>query len=662
MLRIAGISLLLSPLLMSCGPTVQIDSPPECDALAPFYCAYPWPSDHFMTTDGGTETGYRLNYLEGSVPLNKNDAPFDLKPYNRFDGFTPAASILVLFPKTLSVEGMATHVDIGLSLELDSPTVIIDLDSGERIAHWVEVDAQAEEGQPATFVLHPAARLQSNRSYAVALRNMLDTDGNPIATTKAFDALRDGARTNSDELEARRDSYDTMFSTLEAADINRDELTLAWWFHTASDASIQGDLLAMLEDTLERISADTVSCEVDLVEEVNGDIYRKVRGTYSVPNYMTNPIVPQSQAEEWSYAARPDWDSPPEFQGWATSEFSVMIPNSLVGDPANPTPTAGPLLQFGHGLMGRGRNEGTGGYLRDLTNDLDMVSVATDWSGMSAVDLYQVTSALADVNGFYYVGERLMQGMINQVVLTRAMTDYCNDIDELSVAGIPMIQPDNPYYLGISQGGIFGGTLMTISPDIERGALHVGAMSYAIMIDRSVDFYGEIDDRTNDRVPGYAAIMGAWYGSRIDKFFLMNFMQQQWDLADPSGWIHKINEGVGSQALPKKVLYTIANNDAQVPNVASDIAVRTMGIPLIEGSAGTPWGIDVQSAPWDGSGYAYINTGNDPDVPFGNEPPFYDGGSHGAARRTHTQIEQMRALFHPTGEIIMPCDGICDPD
>ena len=43
-------------------------------------------------------------------------------------------------------------------------------------------------------------------------------------------------------------------------------------------------------------------------------------------------------------------------------------------------------------------------------------------------------------------------------------------------------------YDGNSQGGILGGVLVAVSPDVKRGVLGVTAMNYSILLNRSVDF------------------------------------------------------------------------------------------------------------------------------------------------------------------------------
>ena len=51
-----------------------------------------------------------------------------------------------------------------------------------------------------------------------------------------------------------------------------------------------------------------------------------------------------------------------------------------------------------------------------------------------------------------------------------------------------MIDTSAVFYDGNSQGGIFGGTVMSIAQDITRGVLGVPGMNYSLLLTRSSDF------------------------------------------------------------------------------------------------------------------------------------------------------------------------------
>ena len=56
------------------------------------------------------------------------------------------------------------------------------------------------------------------------------------------------------------------------------------------------------------------------------------------------------------------------------------------------------------------------------------------------------------------------------------------------VRAIRSSTPSDVFYDGNSQGGIFGGTVMSIAQDITRGVLGVPGMNYSLLLTRSVDF------------------------------------------------------------------------------------------------------------------------------------------------------------------------------
>ena len=48
--------------------------------------------------------------------------------------------------------------------------------------------------------------------------------------------------------------------------------------------------------------------------------------------------------------------------------------------------------------------------------------------------------------------------------------------------------PRRLFYDGNSQGGILGGSLVAVAPDLDRGVLGVPGMNYSTLLRRSVDF------------------------------------------------------------------------------------------------------------------------------------------------------------------------------
>jgi len=97
-----------------------------------------------------------------------------------------------------------------------------------------------------------------------------------------------------------------------------------------------------------------------------------------------------------------------------------------------------------------------------------------------------------------------------------------------------------------------------------------------------------------------------------------------------------------------------------VPNVASDIAVRTMGIPQLAPADRDLWGIDSVEGPLP-SAYVYYDLLADP-IPDGNWAPTDDNGTHGEQRWLDATREQLNAFWQPDGMIQNFCDGPCNPE
>ena len=644
-------------LALTCGSLVACDAEPEpivvdidawCEGMNPLHCMLPWPSDRWLVDDAATDTGKRLHLSSEAIPLNTADDAFDVSAYNLYDGFSPATALLTVFPTDVDVvatAGLAREGSWALSLQDDSPTVLIDLDTGERIAHMVEIDARAHEedvpglGQSlALFYIRPATRLSEARRYGVALRNITLIDGSAAVATGAFAALRDDTPTTSASVEARRPRYQDLFAVLADAGVSRDALVQAWTFTTASSRSIRGDLLTMRDDALSRVPVGGGSCTVDEVVEDPADErrYRRIDGTFSVPLYMDRDGT-------GARVVRSD-DGLPTFQQWAEVPFTLTIPRVLAEQGSAP----GRLLGFGHGLMGSADEEGGGSYVQDVAQEFGYVVVSTDWQGMSRRDLVTVGTALSNVSTFPKVGDRLKQGVINHLVMIRSFKGACRQLSELQVNGHSVIDDGAPYWMGISQGGIMGPSVLALSPDLLKGAFLVGGIGYPLMIGRSVDF----DE--------YEIIFRTWYPERIDREILMNMMSSLWDGAEAATWVpHLVHDPLPGFET-KQVLYQVARGDSQVPNIASEMAARTLRIPQLAPATQSIWGISDEPGPLS-SALVYFDFGAEP-PPLGNQAADDDNGTHGDQRYTYGSRHQINAFFQDGGMIENFCDGPCDPE
>ena len=155
----------------------------------------------------------------------------------------------------------------------------------------------------------------------------------------------------------------------------------------------------------------------------------------------------------------------------------------------------------------------------------------------------------------------------------------------------------------------------------------------------------------------FEAMLTPSYENRLATGVLMVLSQHVWDNGETGAWLGAAKEGLPGIG-PKEFIYLVAKNDAQVSNLSSDLAMRSMGVPVHEDSVIKPWGVPVVSTPHMGSAYIAMDVG-DRDVPEGNLSPDVDDGGHGNVGLT-PEAQEMIMHFLYSGEVISTCNGECD--
>src|SRR5437773_8486639 len=233
------------PVSSLCG--LELDAASPCDFLAEERCILPYPSSRFLVPDASTPTGLRVNYPADGLPANTHAVHVDPTDWNTLDGFSPGPMIMALFPDTgspvdLAASNVAFHTNYVRSLDADHPTVLMKAATGDRVLHFAEMDANTNDVTRKALIIRPGRRLEDGTRYVVAIRNLVDTLGNPIRPRLAFRALRDGG-TQADiaracgtacgaAIGARLPAFAALFLTLAAHDAHPEALVLAWDFTT----------------------------------------------------------------------------------------------------------------------------------------------------------------------------------------------------------------------------------------------------------------------------------------------------------------------------------------------------------------------------------------------------------------------------------------------
>ena len=248
-----------------------------CDPADLAACLLPWPNDRFTRPDADTETGLRVDLPADGTPTNSAGTPIGVAEWNRNDGFSPAAMPMTVIPD-LDPEASALPpvTDIARSLEPDSPLILIDTVTGERIPAWAELDAAGADPEQTALMIVPAAALTEGREHLVALRDLVDTSGEPIP----------GNSTYLDRMAAPADQHDVATrDALIAAGLDPAAMTIAWTFTVASGESLSGRLRAMWAETSADIGDGAPPFTIDSVE--TSGIANIVAGSFEMPNYLT---------------------------------------------------------------------------------------------------------------------------------------------------------------------------------------------------------------------------------------------------------------------------------------------------------------------------------------------------------------------------------------
>jgi hypothetical protein len=615
------------------------DATVTCEFLIAAKCLLPYPSSVFLHSDPTTPTGFRLAYERDAMPMNNHGVHVDPSEWNTLDGFSPGPLIEAYFPSgvDLTASGTPPITDLARSLAADSPTVLLDADTGERIVHFVELDAQASAPADQMFLLRPAVRLRDGHHYIVAVRNLVGLDGQPIQPERPFQILRDGLATPVRVINARRPQFEQLFATLGQAGIERATLQLAWDFVTASTAALTGRAVSIRDQGLAANGPGAPPFTVESVEEnVSEHILRRVTGHYTVPQFVQSATPPTRLSL--------DGDGRPVQNGTAPAPFLVNIPRSAVAD--NVAHPARPIV-YGHGLLGTNDEVNTD-YLQAMSDRFNFVIGGTNWIGMSAEDAAPFVGILGDVSGFPAVPDRLQQAVLNFILLGRLLSaaDGLVTHPAFQLDGRPLIDTQELYYYGNSMGGIEGGYYMALTPDTVRGVLGVGATNYSLLIPRSV--YAGL----------FEGLIDPAYPDQLDRQLVLALIQQLWDRGEPQGYLpHLIADPLpGTPA--KKILMQIGLYDAQVPNIGSTVEERSLGMPNLAPTILPLLDVPEQAAPFDGSAFVPYDV-DATETPLTNTPPGDDNGVHEAVRRLDAAQRQIDAFLRPDGEIENFCSGPC---
>ena len=660
------------------------DNPERCDFLDSTVCLQPFPNDYYTRPDSSSQTGRRLAIDPDSTPANKSGVHIDVTDVNRGDGFSPGNAIMLKIPgldtpAAFENSGLVPLADLRAYDDPAATVMVIDAQTGERVPIWAELDSNPTTVDPGddgpgginanpgntedvNLFVRPAKNFEYGHRYIVAFRNLRDAANQPIEAPLGFRVYRDGLPTEQPVVEARRAHMASLINDVTGkAGVERPDLYMAWDFTVASEESVTSRALQIRDDAFARLGdtdlADRVvtgdSPEVEILAVCDqgdppscgaggnglpvpgGDILRYVEGRIkNVPCYLNEDGCPAGAIFEFGPGGTVDFNPAHTMN----VPFRCIVPESVQQRGPGTAVIPGSAGTYGHGLLGDYRQVNDGGLGR-VARDGGGIWCGANWAGFSTGDLLTIFSALEDMSNFNQAVDRMQQGFLNFMLLQRAMihpdgfaAEEAFQLDDDGIEGTPKVpvidlsagDATRGQYMGISQGGIMGGALVALSPDVDFGVLGVPGMNYSTLLRRSVDSDGYF------KIPNLG--LYANYPDAAERPVLLSVVQLLWDRGEANGYAQSMTSDPLPNTPPHEVLLRVALGDHQVANVTAEVEARTIGASVYSPAlnAGRHWeeqpfmGIDQQDAfPWQGgSMMVYYDSG--PVVatpPVENVPP-----------------------------------------
>lgn len=645
---------------------VALLEPDLCDVLNDVECVLPFPSSRYQTADATTDTGLRMAYPEGALPaivagdfsnlLFGEPVPMDPAVYNEHDGVSPTVQPIFHIPGGIDLEASdaprlleATRNFDLRGLDADSPSILLDADTGERIAHFLENDVHATgafAARQATF-LRPGKSLLPGHRYIVALRNLVAPGGAAAVPEAVFRTLRDAAPTDIAEVEARRAYFDAeVFARLTAAGIPRGDLVLAFDFTVASDHDLTHTMVSMRDQSFAWLATQapeslfTVTQVTPLSDCASPDDFgwREVKGTFRVPNFLiadpsTLPPTPGdliNDPDTLGYIVQ-GANGDPIQAGFVDAPFGIAIPCSAKS-------AARPGLVLGHGLFGSGVDfprdlfVGLGDELPRLIADgllpagtsLDFVAAGTHWNGLSTLEVPPLPGSLPgsveeiisdpvlvrqilrlvqsfigqifiDFDHFVALPDRLRQGQLHALVLARLLhegafnTHPCFQRLDPEPADCTTAEPADP-----SQGVLASGEQTYYFGASLGGIMGLMFASLSPDVERVVANVPSINfsillQRSFAFAP-FSGFLGFFAEDPLTQALGLQILHEIWVRGESAGYANHITGAPLSpieDTNPKQVLLTPGRHDSVVWPVGAQIAAATLGIPNLVGSVET---------------------------------------------------------------------------
>lgn len=629
--------------LIACGPPdlQPLALPEGCQPLlGGADCLLPYPSDFFLVADATMPSGSRVALTGSARPRIDRGGLADLNAWRPIDGASRLPMPTAFFPADVSGSSLPGYFDDpSSSMTAQSAAVLIEASTGKLLPNFVDLDSRAASLQRQALVMHPLVGLAERTRYVVAFQNLKGADGTRVAPAEGFRRLRDNRSRGDPVLEPMQKRFETdVFDVLKKAGLDRTKVQLAWTFTTGSDTLISADMLRVRALTKEwlasHVPAVTVTEQLDMPE---ADLWRRVRGTIEVPLFLKSdqPGAGLHRGDDGAIAQNGTMQIP----------FLAQVPRVLRDVPGPAT-----ALGYGHGAFST-RDETLSPNPRNIATRSRAVLFAIDWWGMSRADTANILDAIGNrpTQALAFT-DRVQQGMANQIVFSAAIAGPLRALPAFAdQAGAPLYPAKSTRFIGISQGHILGGMLAAVHPELTRVALAAGGAGLSHALSRSrplsdIFLLLEIKDP-------------------LDRRRFESTLQPHFDRIDGAFWArHVLGEPLPDSA-PRRVLMQTGMGDVEVPNIASMLHARLLGLKQLQPAVPAVFGLEPIASPTTESVQVLYDMGVDLRAVYGKAEPYPMGNAvHEGARAIEPALKQLGAFFGQQDQTVSFCSGPCDPD
>lgn len=535
-------------------------------------CFYPFPSDAFRVAADGVEPAH-IEYPKDARLIYGSSA-VSLELQNPIDGYSIHPPIFADMGEVLDREQLIFHTDdLSKSTQSDAPAIVLNADTGEPVAHFMELDERIGASQRTLLQIRLLDALEPSTRYIVAVQGLKNTDGEVIERLQSFDKLAFADNYTAFE-DAQTHTRENILPALEAFGVDLDNLQLAWDFTTRSDQSARYEIESMIAQTVDWMDQEALnitSTSIVKFEDPNDTgldpeapthehLYYDIRATVDVPLFLDD-AGPEGRMQF-------DESDVPAYEETYALPFDILIPRSVVDNG-----TSDGTIQFGHGFFGS-TDEMRNSFLPQFLEENQMVAVGIDWWGLSQSDLGPVAAKLTGKgNNVFNFTERLQQSFVNHTVLARAAktidATFEGQLDGDTIPIGTLISNDHHAFYGISLGHILGSTAVAVSPEITDGILSVGGGSFSFIMSRAKPFESLIAlVNTKIAAPKDAQKFIALASTAMEKVDPMTYADQLLTNTFDGGEVNR------------RILAQVGLGDPSVPTLSSIAWARATGIPI----------------------------------------------------------------------------------